>query len=116
LEKEGFIFITDQTLLLEFWLEDRLPHLIYRIIVLNAGQKPMSMRHQIELLCATFKKRIEERIENLELYVERDETRRRTSRKYALDRVAVAFQAFLTLTPEVRRDNVVAQELIVRCA
>jgi len=112
MEGEGFTFQEGQTLHLEFWLEDRLPHLIYRIIVLNAGQKPMSMRHQIELLFATFKKRIEARIENLELYVERDETRRRTSRKYALDRVAVAFQAFLTLTPEVRRDNVVAQELI----
>jgi len=112
LEKGGFDFLENQTLLLEFWLEDRLPHLIYRIIVLNAGQKPMSMRHQIDLLFATFKKRIEGKIENLELYVERDETRRRTPRKYALDKVAVAFQAFLTQTPEIRRDNVVAQELI----
>ncbi|MGV9013447.1 MAG: hypothetical protein ACOH13_12710 [Flavobacteriales bacterium] len=112
LEREGVSFLPNQTLLLEFWLEDRLPHLIYRIIVLNSGQKPMSMRHQVELLFSTFKKRIEDRITGLELLLERNSARRRTSRKYALDNVAVAFQAFLTMTPEIRRDNVVAQELI----
>ncbi|MBU0930861.1 MAG: hypothetical protein KJ585_02530 [Alphaproteobacteria bacterium] len=37
-------FKEGQRILVEFWLERDLHNLIYRIIVLNAGQKPMSIR------------------------------------------------------------------------
>ena len=43
LQQEGVVFHTDQSLMVEFWLEANISHLVYRIIVLNAGQKPMSM-------------------------------------------------------------------------
>lgn len=112
LQDEGVQFKDSQTLLLEFWLESNIEHLIYRIIVLNAGQKPMSMRHQIELLFMTLKTKIEESIQDLQLFTEREGIRRTKSRKYALDRVATAYQAFITKSPDVERENVVAQMLI----
>ncbi|HEX8826334.1 MAG TPA: hypothetical protein VF794_40895 [Archangium sp.] len=112
LKDEGVRFKREQKVLLEFWLEADQKHLIYRIIVLNAGQKPMSMRHQVELLFVTLKEKIESNIPDLELYSERDTTRRRGPRKYALDRLATAYQSFLTRTPETTRDNLVAKQLV----
>lgn len=112
IKKEGHDFVEGQTVSLEFWLELSLEHLIYRIIVLNAGQKPMSMRHQVELLFSTLRRKIESEIPHLEILVERDSARRTRSRKYALDRLAGAYQAFITQSPEVRKENIVAQKLV----
>ena len=50
LKAEGATFNNEQKILLEIWLEKEIKHLIYRLIVLNSGQKQMSMRHQVELL------------------------------------------------------------------
>jgi hypothetical protein len=108
----GKAFMPGQTLLVEFWLEDDPRNLIYRIIVLNAGQKPMSMRHQIEVLFSTFKSLLESEIPQLTLLTEREGTRRVRSRKYGLDKVATAYQAFLLKGPEVQKENVVAQRIV----
>jgi len=108
----GKEFKPGQTLLVEFWLEDDPRNLIYRIIVLNAGQKPMSMRHQIEVLFSTFKSLLESEIPQLTLLTEREGTRRVRSRKYGLDKVATAYQAFLLKGPEVQKENVVAQRIV----
>jgi hypothetical protein len=70
------------------------------------------MRHQIELLFSTLKQRLEDKIPSLEIYRERDQTRRRRSRKFALDRLASAYQSYITRSPEVSRENVVAQQII----
>jgi hypothetical protein len=112
LASEGTEFHEGQTVLVEFWLERDIRNLIYRIIVLNAGQKPMSMRHQIELLFITVKERLEAEIERLEIFTEREGNRRTRSRKYPLDRIAAAYQCFVTSTPEVQRENIVAQRLV----
>jgi len=109
--REGIQFKEGQTLFVEFWIEETLEHLIYRIIVLNAGQKPMSTRHQIELLFMTLKTKIEETIAGLTLFTERDGARRTSAKKYSLDRVVTAYQAYITQSSEVQRDNIVAQML-----
>jgi len=111
LAAEGFQFRPDQLIMLEFWLEKQLRKLIYRIIVLNAGRKPMSMRHQVELLFLVIKGLVEQQIPGLELYQERDQTRRRGPKKYALDRVAMSYQCFLLKSHEVQKESIVAQEL-----
>jgi hypothetical protein len=109
---EGTDLNPHQTLHLEFWLEDDINNLVYRIIVLNAGQKPMSMRHQIELLFSTLKQKLEDEINGLEIYRERDQTRRRSPRKFALDRLSAAYQSYITKSPEVSRENIVAQQIV----
>jgi hypothetical protein len=111
LVKDGHEFLEGQTLLVEFWLESLPQNLIYRLIVLNAGQKPMSVRHQIDVLFSVFKKEFELEIDGLEIFVERMGGRRVRPRKYALDRVVAAYQSFLSRSPEVKRENIVAQQL-----
>jgi hypothetical protein len=99
------------SILLEYWLEGDVKHLIYRIIILNAGRKPMSMRHQVELLFQSLQTQIEEKIPGLEMYRERDQTRRRGPRKFALDRIAVAYHCFLLKSHDIERDSIIAQQL-----
>lgn len=110
LEREGSL-PKNGNILLEYWLEADIKHLIYRIIVLNAGRKPMSMRHQVELLFQSLQKQIEIRIPGIEMYRERDQTRRRGPKKFALDRIALAYHCFLLKTHDLERDSIVAQEL-----
>jgi hypothetical protein len=112
LKEAGNNFKEDQTLLLEFWLEKDIKHLIYRIIVLNSGQKPMSMRHQVELLFLTIRERLEKDIEGLEIYMEKEGQKRNAPKKFPLDRLVTAYQSFLTKSPEVKRENIVATKLL----
>lgn len=112
LKDEGEQFKEGQSLLLEFWLEKDIKHLIYRIIVLNSGQKPMSMRHQVELLFLTIKERLEGDISGLEIYVEKENEKRNAPRKFPLDRLVTAYQSFLTKSPEVKRENIVAKKML----
>ncbi|MBB3897679.1 hypothetical protein [Roseococcus suduntuyensis] len=116
LEKEGHVFVSGQKLLVEFWLESDLKKLVYRIIILNAGQKPMSIRHQLELLFMSLKTSVENSIPGLEIYTERDNTRRRRARKFPLSSIVSGYQAFITASSELQKDNVIANQLISNSA
>ncbi|MGE8132825.1 hypothetical protein ACQKO5_04375 [Novosphingobium subterraneum] len=116
LAQAGHSFTEEQKILVEFWLEDDIRKLIYRIIVLNAGQKPMSIRHQVELLFMSLKASIEGQIENLQIYTERDTTRRRRSRKFPLNVVVSAYQAHITASSELQKDNIIANKMQIEAA
>jgi len=111
LKREGHHFKDGQELLLEFWLEKDIKHLIYRLIVLNAGQKPMSLRHQVELLFATIKEKLESDISDLEIFAEKEGSRRNKPGKFAFVKLVSAYQCYLTRSPEINKDNFIAQQL-----
>lgn len=104
-------FKDGQKLLLEFWFEENIKHLIYRLIVLNSGQKPMSMRHQVELLFMTIKDELEREIKGLEIFAEKEGARRTTAMKFHFDRIVTAYYSFITKSPEINRENIVVQKL-----
>lgn len=108
---EGGKINEEQKLLLEIWFEKEINHLIYRLIVLNSGQKPMSMRHQVELLFMTLKNSLTKDIDGLELYLEKDGQIRSRPKKFAFDRIVNAYYSFLTKSPETDRDNLVVKKL-----
>lgn len=108
---QDFSFKKDQTLLLEFWLEKEIKHLIYRLIVLNAGQKPMSMRHQIELLFMTMQDKIQKQIPGLKLISERDEEKRKNSKEFPFDRVVSSYNSYINKSALNRRENIVVEQL-----
>lgn len=109
--ENGEKFKKDQKLLIEIWLEKEIKHLIYRLIVLNAGQKPMSMRHQVELLFMTMQDKLSEEITDLELFKEKDETRRNIAKKFPFDRIVTAYYCFITKSPEEKRENIIVQQM-----
>lgn len=116
LAAEGIDFKEDQRILVEFWLEQDLHNLIYRIIVLNAGQKPMSIRHQLELLFGSLHASIVNRISDLEIYRERDGARRSRPRKFAFNVIVSAYQALLMGSAELQKDNIIATKLMENTA
>ncbi|MGC9448385.1 hypothetical protein [Cereibacter johrii] len=114
--EEGHSYSDEQKLLLEFWIEPNIETLIYRIIVLNAGQKPMSIRHQVELLFMSLKTSIEGQIDGLQIYTERDQTRRRRSRKFPLNFVISGYQAYITGSTELHKENIIAERMQIESA
>lgn len=112
LKKNGITFKEGQTLLLEYWLEPDLSKLIYRMIVLNSGQKAMSMRHQIELLFLSLQETISSRLEGIEIIKEKDQKRRTQVKKYHLSSIVASYNAFITASHETDKENLVAQKLI----
>ncbi|MFQ2034520.1 hypothetical protein ACK35Y_16530 [Aeromonas veronii] len=109
---EGHEFPDEQEVLLEYWFEDSMSRLIYRMIVLNAGQKAMSMRHQVELLFMSLKETISSKINGIEIFSERDNSRRTQPNKYSLGILASAYQAFLTRSTEIDKNDVISSTLI----
>ena len=112
IKNEGHKFHVEQSVLIEFWIESELKNLIYRLIVLNAGQKKMSMRHQIELLFLNIKDTLERQITDLEIHTQKESTRRNKPKKFALDKLVMGYQSFLLKNTEVKRSNIVAQEML----
>ena len=98
--------------LLEMWFESDINHLLYRLIVLNSGQKPMSMRHQIELLFTTMRVTLSNQIPELEILVENKEERRIKAKQLYFERLVTAYKSFLTTSPEVDKDVLVSEKII----
>lgn len=111
-----FDFLPDQKLLLEIWLENDLQKLIYRMIVLNAGQKPMSVRHQVELLFSSLKRSIEEAVGGIDLVTEKDQRRRRRPGIFPHQVIVSGYQAFISGSTELNKDNLISQQLQVDSA
>ena len=103
---------SSQRLLLEIWVEPDISHLVYRLIVLNSGQKPMSMRHQIELLFTTMRVTLKNEIEGLEILVENEESRRSNAKEIPFERLVTAYYSFLLRSSEVDKSSIVSQKLL----
>ena len=110
--KSNMPFNDGQKLLLEIWFEEDLKHLIYRLIVLNSGQKPMSMRHQIELLFITMRETLVKKVDGLILLEEKNEEIRSKAKEFPFERLVTSYKSYLTKSPEVDKDNIVAERMI----
>lgn len=79
-EREGFEKLV---LRVEIWPDITLPALTYRMILLNAGQKPMSLKHQLEVvsrpLCISLESKFGEKIKIIR---QKDATRRSRHGQY----------------------------------
>jgi len=112
INEAGSIFKANQMVLLEIWFEPNINHLIYRLIVLNSGQKPMSMRHQIELLFITMRETLTNEVDGLIVLEEKDEDKRKKAKEFPFERLVTAYKSYLTKTPEIAKDNIVAEKMI----
>lgn len=109
---DNVTFSPDQKLLLEIWIEPEINHLLYRLIVLNSGQKPMSMRHQIELLFTTMRVTLNRQIPDLEILVENEEEKRTKAKQIPFERLVTAYKSFLIGSPEVDKDLLISEKIV----
>lgn len=105
-------FKSGQRLLLEIWIEPDISHLVYRLIVLNSGQKPMSMRHQLELLFTTMRTSLVKEIDQLDVLVENEEERRTRALQFPFERLVTSYYSFLMKSPEVDKTSIVSEKLV----
>lgn len=96
----------------EVWPDITLSALTYRMILLNAGQKPMSLKHQLEVvsrpLCDNLTEKYNGRVS---IYREKDISRRSGPGQYQFSIIAQAFQAFVQKSPHIDVRNEVIAEL-----
>jgi len=111
LQSEGVEFNPKQKLLLEFWVEKEFHNLIYRFIVLNAGQKPMSIRHQLDILFYGLRKKLELDIDGLKLLSEKDNKSRSKAKEFQMKDIATSYYCFLIKNYEPAKDNIIAKQM-----
>ncbi|MFU1552461.1 hypothetical protein ACM3N8_01680 [Aeromonas sp. A04] len=102
----------ENTLRVEIWPDISLSALTYRMILLNAGQKPMSLKHQLEVVSAPLCKSLRETLgQEIDIYTEKDTARRAGNGQYQFSLIATSFQAFVQKKPHIDVRNDVIAEL-----
>jgi len=99
----------------EMWLGATFGAIAYRMLLLNAGQRPMSMRHQIEVLSSRLGQSLSD-IPGIDIFTVGDSRRRANPGQFQLAKLAQAFQAWLQGKPNVDVRNVVMEELLAEGA
>lgn len=101
-----------RSLRLEVWVNIEFFPLAYRMLLLNAGQRPMSMKHQIEILSSGLASDIGD-LPGIDIIRTKDHRRRVRPGQFHLAILAQAFQAWIQRSPNVDRTNLVVETMAV---
>jgi hypothetical protein len=99
----------------EIWLNIQFGALAYRMLLLNAGQRPMSIKHQVEILSMKLQEELRG-IPRLEILSSIEADRRTRQGQFQLSKLSQAFQAWLQGTPSVDLRNLVMEQMLVESA
>ncbi|WP_373928664.1 hypothetical protein QTN93_00450 [Sphingomonas aerolata] len=108
-EHEAFL---QRSLRLEVWINIAFFPLAYRMLLLNAGQRPMSMKHQIDILSGGLANDLKD-LDGIEIFRVKDHKRRVRPGQFHLSTLAQAFQAWMQRSPNVDRTNLVVETMVV---
>lgn len=101
-----------RSLRLEIWVNIAFFPLAYRMLLLNAGQRPMSMKHQIDILSGGLAEDLQD-LDGIEIFRLKDHKRRVKAGQFHLSTLAQAFQAWMQRSPNVDRTNLVVETMVV---
>lgn len=110
-ENEKGMYLS-RSLRLEIWVNIAFFPLAYRMLLLNAGQRPMSMKHQIDILSGGLAKDLQD-LPGIEIIKLKDHKRRVRPGQFHLSTLAQAFQAWMQRSPNVDRTNLVVETMVV---
>ena len=82
------------------------------MLLLNAGQRPMSMKHQIDILSGGLAEDLQD-LPGIEIIRLKDHKRRVRPGQFHLSTLAQAFQAWMQRSPNVDRTNLVVETMVV---
>jgi hypothetical protein len=99
----------------EIWLNIPFGAVAYRMLLLNAGQKPMSVKHQVEVLSMKLKDDLAA-IPGIEILTSLSAQRRTRPGQFVLAKLAQAFQAWLQGSPHIDVKNIVMVQLLAESA
>jgi len=104
-----------QRLRLELWLNIPFGAMAYRMLLLNAGQRPMSIKHQVEILSMKLGEELAE-IPCISVFTSLEGRRRTQPGQFQLAKLAQAFQAWLQGHPNLDLRNTVMEQLLAESA
>lgn len=110
-DEERPVFL-QRSLRLEIWVNIAFFPLAYRMLLLNAGQRPMSMKHQIDILSGGLAEDLQD-LPGIEIIRLKDHKRRVRPGQFHLSTLAQAFQAWMQRSPNVDRTNLVVETMVV---
>lgn len=105
----------DRFVRVEMWLNIPFSAIAYRMLLLNAGQRPMSVKHQVEVLSSKLVGDLAA-VPQLDIFRVADGRRRTQPGQFALAKIAQAFQAWLQGQPNLDLRNTVMEELLAESA
>jgi hypothetical protein len=111
-ERSDFL---ERELRLEIWLDISFGAIAYRMLLLNAGQRPMSVKHQVEILSSKLETDLIG-IPGLDIFRTGSNRRRSQPGQFALAKLAQGFQAWLQGQPNIDLRNTVMEELLAESA
>ncbi len=115
LEPEAREAFLERSLRVEMWLNIPFSAIAYRMLLLNAGQRPMSVKHQVEVLSSKLVGDLAG-VPQLDIFRVLDTRRRTQPGQFALAKIAQAFQAWLQGQPNLDLRNTVMEELLAESA
>lgn len=105
----------EHTVRLELWVNIPFGAVAYRMLLLNAGQKPMSIKHQVEILSMKLQEELSA-VPRISIITSMEGQRRTQAGQFHLSRLAQAFQAWLQGQPSVDLKNLVMEQLLAESA
>jgi hypothetical protein len=104
-----------RALRVEVWLNIPFGAIAYRMLLLNAGQKPMSIKHQVEVLSMKLAEDLGS-IPGIEILTSLNAQRRTRAGQFALAKLSQALQAWLQGSPNIDVRNTVMEQLLAESA
>lgn len=111
-DRPGFL---SRLLRIEIWLNIPFGALAYRMLLLNAGQKPMSIRHQVEILSMKLSEELST-IPQIDIINTLSSQRRVHKGQFQLAKLSETFQAWLQGQPNLDLRNLVMEQLLTESA
>lgn len=111
---EREVFLSNK-LRFELWLNIPFGALAYRMLLLNAGQRPMSIKHQIEVLSIKLSQDLSG-IPGIAIITTLEGRRRTRQGQFQLAVLSQAFQAWLQGQPNLDLRNLVMEQLLAESA
>lgn len=99
----------------EIWLNIPFGAIAYRMLLLNAGQKPMSIKKQVEVLSMKLAEDLGS-IDGIEILTSANAARRTKAGQFALSKLSQALQAWLQGSPNIDVRNSVMEQLLAESA
>lgn len=101
-----------RTIRVEFWVAQKIHSLLYRMLVLNTGQVPWSLRRQVEVVFYSLKKEMKARIIGLNLIEVDDGSRRVTAGTFHANKLIEAFMIIGTRSERIDLKEKIADDFL----
>jgi len=105
-------FDPDRPIFVNVIIAEKYDLLLYRMMTLNNGQKPMSVRHQVEMLTGNLIKSMRQgNLQNIEILTEKETEQSTRKGSFRMVDIASGYLAFLTDTPHNQNSRFIEEKL-----